>query len=171
MPSRLVMSTARTGAGPHGRRCRGPLRSNRGGVWRAGSCWARSPDDRPTHQLRVPQLPNPHPVDPLLDDDFGMLAVAEVAAEGADAVLPVHPSAGLPCWGYLGGAGRRHIALVALAGLARLATGGTCSACHRFRLTLERFGFCAFVSVPSMQSKKNVTGTPSAFLTPSTLAA
>ena len=45
------------------------------------------------------------------------------AAEGADAVLPVHPSAGLPCWGYLGGAGRRHIALVALAGLARLAAG------------------------------------------------
>jgi hypothetical protein len=41
-----------------------------------------------------------------------------------------------------------------LGGIGQDSEKATCAACRRFRLTLERFGFCAFVSVPSMPSKK-----------------
>jgi hypothetical protein len=94
-----------------------------------------------------------------------MLAIANIAAEDPGATFPQYRHAGAPD-GHHFLIRRYPAASFALAGFAGLATGKTCAACHRFRLTLERFGFCAFVWVPSMQSKKNVTGTPSALLTP-----
>jgi len=93
-----------------------------------------------------------------------MLTVPDFAAEDAGAAFPQHRHAGAPNRGELGGTRRRHVALVALTGLARLATGKTCSACHRCCPALVRFGVCASSSVPSMPSKKNVIGTSSALL-------
>jgi hypothetical protein len=73
--------------------------------------------------LRLAQLRNPHPIDAPLDHHLGMLAVPDLAAEDASATPPDNRHARAPCRGYLGGAGRSHVALVALTGLARLASG------------------------------------------------
>jgi hypothetical protein len=67
------------------------------------------------------QLPNPHSIDPPVDNDLGMLAVADLAAEDAGAPTPQYRHAGAPDRGSLGG--RHRAPSVALAGLARLASG------------------------------------------------
>ena len=43
---------------------------------------------RSTSPPGLPQLPNPHPVDPSLDNDLGMLAIADIAAEDPGAAFP-----------------------------------------------------------------------------------
>ena len=64
----------------------------------AGSRWAitnlqptgisdRDRESQPFRPGSLFQLPNPHPVDPPVDNDLGMLAIADIAAEDADANL------------------------------------------------------------------------------------
>jgi len=45
---------------------------------------------------RLLQLSDAYPVNPSLDDDLGMLAIADIAPEHTDAVLPARPVAGTP---------------------------------------------------------------------------
>src|SRR5262249_46842758 len=67
-----------------------------------------------------PKFADPNPVSPPVHEDFRMLAIA---AEDAGAALPQYRHAGAPNRGELGSTRGRHVALVALTGLARLTTG------------------------------------------------
>jgi len=49
-----------------------------------------------------PKLADPHPVDPPLDDDLYMLAIADLAAEDRCPALPQHRHAGAPNRGEIG---------------------------------------------------------------------
>jgi hypothetical protein len=68
------------------------------------------------------QLADPHPVDPLGNDDLGTLAIANIAAENTSAVLPTHRIAGTPSRRYRSRP-RSHTYLGTLARLPRLASG------------------------------------------------
>jgi len=68
------------------------------------------------------KLRGPHPIDPLGDHDLSMLAIANIAAEDAGAVLPEHRFTGSPNRAYRGRP-RPRAQLVALACLPRLASG------------------------------------------------
>jgi hypothetical protein len=68
------------------------------------------------------QLAGLHPIDPLGDDDLGVLAVANVAAENTRAAFPAHRLAGTPGRAYPAWP-RARAQLVALACLPRLASG------------------------------------------------
>ena len=78
---------------------------------------------------RLAQLADPHPVDTLADDDLGMLAVVESAAEDTGAVLPLHFVAGAPGRGYPKCFGRCRTS-IALAFLSGLAARKSCSSRH-----------------------------------------
>jgi hypothetical protein len=70
-----------------------------------------------------------HPVYPHADHDLRVFAVADIAPEGAGAVLPVNRITGIPCRAYAS-RDRANIPLVALACLAGLATGQPGSTGH-----------------------------------------
>src|ERR1043165_3622744 len=85
-----------------------------------GLCWSS------------PKFADTNPVNPTVNENFRVLAIADVATKYRCAALPHHRHAGAPNRGELGGTRGRHIALVALAGLARLAAGQPGPTSHVF---------------------------------------
>jgi integrase len=73
------------------------------------------------------EFSGPDPVNPLGDDDLGMLAIADLAAEDSRAAFPAHCLASTPGRAYPGWR-RSRTQLVALACLPRLASGQSLSA-------------------------------------------
>jgi len=68
------------------------------------------------------QFPNPYPINPSFDDDLGMLAIADIAAENPCAPFPQDRHAGAPArTRFLSGG--HCAAVIALTSLARLASG------------------------------------------------
>ena len=82
----------------------------------------RDRESQPFRLGSLLQLPEPRPINPPPDEDLGMLAIADVAAENPCAPFPQDRHIGAPGRRNLGG-GRYRAPGAALAGLARLATG------------------------------------------------